>query len=125
MDFADPFDGRPPDRDLIYGDAVGEPGVRPEVPDGFGEYVGLPGFFRVIAVHGDSEAAGEGLADDQPLLLAVVEFKNSDWDKMTDRAVRRNVQRHARQVQSHVEALFEELGEDRFTDGDLRRHLSG
>jgi hypothetical protein len=35
---------------------------------------------------------------------ALVEIKNSDWDAMTDRAVRRNVRRQIRQVWKYIEA---------------------
>ena len=64
-------------------------------------------------------AEGELPQEDQPLLLAVVEFKDSDWDRMSEAAVRRNVRRHARQVRRYVDGLFEELGESRFTDEEL------
>lgn len=41
-------------------------------------------------------------ADEQ--LVAVVEIKASDWDAMTDKAVRRNVKRHARQVWQYIQS---------------------
>jgi hypothetical protein len=37
-------------------------------------------------------------------LMAVVEIKNSDWDAMTPKAVRRNVKRYARQLWNYIEA---------------------
>ena len=37
-------------------------------------------------------------------LVAVVEIKATDWDRMTIGAVRRNVSRHARQVWDYVES---------------------
>ena len=61
MDFADPFGGNPPDRDLIYGEAPSEPGVRPPVPHEFDEYVGLPGFFRLIAAASPIRGWPQGL----------------------------------------------------------------
>ncbi len=39
---------------------------------------------------------------------AIVEIKNSDWDKMTPHAVRRNAKRQARQIWKYIE-LQEEL----------------
>jgi hypothetical protein len=35
---------------------------------------------------------------------AIAEVKASDWDKMTDRAVRRNVNRHIRQIWDYIES---------------------
>ena len=35
--------------------------------------------------------------------VAIVEIKASDWDKMTDKAVRRNVRRQIRQIWDYIE----------------------
>jgi hypothetical protein len=40
-------------------------------------------------------------------LVAVVEIKNSDWDAMTEEAVRRNAKRYARQLWNYIEAEIE------------------
>ena len=47
-------------------------------------------------------------ADANSEVRAIVEIKNSDWDKMTPRAVRRNAKRQARQIWKYIE-LQEEL----------------
>ena len=36
--------------------------------------------------------------------MAVAEVKNSDWDKMTDSAVRRNVRRQIKQIWDYIES---------------------
>jgi len=36
--------------------------------------------------------------------VAVVEIKNSDWDAMTNKAVRRNVKRYTRQILNYIDA---------------------
>ncbi len=41
-------------------------------------------------------------------LVAVVEIKNSDWDKMTHKAVRRNVKRQAHQILNYIDSQLEE-----------------
>jgi hypothetical protein len=41
--------------------------------------------------------------DDPEGTIAVVEIKDSDWDKMTDKAVRRNVRRQIRQIWNYIE----------------------
>jgi len=42
--------------------------------------------------------------DDGDNLVAVAEVKNSDWDKMTDTAVRRNVRRQIKQIWDYIES---------------------
>jgi len=42
--------------------------------------------------------------------VAVVEIKASDWDRMSDRAVRRNVRRQIRQIWSYIESQLEDSG---------------
>lgn len=42
--------------------------------------------------------------DDGDKLVAVAEVKASDWDKMTDSAVRRNVRRQIKQIWSYIES---------------------
>lgn len=42
--------------------------------------------------------------DDGDKLVAVAEVKASDWDKMTDKAVRRNVKRQIRQILDYIES---------------------
>ncbi len=49
-------------------------------------------------------------------LVAVVEIKNSDWDKMTLPAVRRNVRRQAKQVWDYIHSQLEGLGDDQSKD---------
>jgi hypothetical protein len=43
------------------------------------------------------------VSDNGSEVRAIVEIKHSDWDKMTPRAVRRNVKRQARQVWKYIE----------------------
>lgn len=43
------------------------------------------------------------VSEDGSEVRAIVEIKNSDWDKMTPQAVRRNVKRQARQVWRYIE----------------------
>ena len=43
------------------------------------------------------------VSDDGSEVRAIVEIKHSDWDKMTPRAVRRNVKRQARQIWKYIE----------------------
>ena len=45
-------------------------------------------------------------------LVAVVEIKNTDWDRMTPDAVRRNVRRQARQIWSYIGSQLDDLGHD-------------
>jgi hypothetical protein len=40
-------------------------------------------------------------------LVAVVEVKNSDWDAMTPKAVRRNAKRYARQLWNYIDVEIE------------------
>ena len=42
--------------------------------------------------------------DDGDKLVAVAEVKASDWDKMTDSAVRRNVRRQIKQIWDYIES---------------------
>ena len=42
--------------------------------------------------------------DDGDNLVAVAEIKNSDWDKMTDSAVRRNINRQIRQIWHYIDS---------------------
>ena len=42
--------------------------------------------------------------DDGDKLVAVAEVKNSDWDKRTDSAVRRNVRRQIKQIWDYIES---------------------
>lgn len=51
-----------------------------------------------IDIHVD---AGDGL-------VAVVELKASDWDRMSAKAVRRNVRRHVRQIWQYIESQLAE-----------------
>ena len=45
-------------------------------------------------------------------LVSIVEIKNSDWDKMTLTAVKRNVRRQARQLWKYIEAYIQQQGKD-------------
>lgn len=42
--------------------------------------------------------------DDGDNLVAVAEVKNSDWDKMTEKAVRRNVRRQIKQIWDYIDS---------------------
>jgi hypothetical protein len=42
--------------------------------------------------------------DDGDKLVAVAEVKNSNWDKMTDSAVRRNVRRQVKQIWDYIDS---------------------
>ena len=44
--------------------------------------------------------------------VAVVEIKNTDWDRMTREAVRRNARRQARQIWKYIESQLDGLGGD-------------
>jgi len=46
--------------------------------------------------------------DDGNNLVAVAEVKGSDWNKMTDSAVRRNVKRQVKQVLDYIESQLAE-----------------
>ncbi|MBW2005413.1 MAG: hypothetical protein JRI72_12575 [Deltaproteobacteria bacterium] len=46
--------------------------------------------------------------DAQEKLVAVVELKASDWDRMTEKAVHRNVNRHASQIWDYIESQLEQ-----------------
>ena len=48
--------------------------------------------------------------------IAIVEIKASDWDKMSDKAVRRNVRRQIRQIWSYIESQI--LGPDYVPTGE-------
>lgn len=48
------------------------------------------------------------LVDPEEPMVAVVEIKASDWDRMTESNVRRNVKRQARQIWSYIESQLEE-----------------
>ncbi len=41
-------------------------------------------------------------------LVVVAEIKNSDWEKMTLSAVRKNIKRHARQIWSYIDTQLDE-----------------
>ena len=41
-------------------------------------------------------------------LVAIAEVKNSDWDKMTDSAVRRNVRRQIKQIWDYIDSQLSE-----------------
>ena len=58
----------------------------------------------------DSSSLGVWGCQSVPHLTAVVEVKSSDWDRMADRAVRRNVRRQVKQIWDYVES---ELASDR------------
>ena len=47
------------------------------------------------------------LVDPDQSMVAVVEIKGSDWDKMTERNVRRNVKRQTRQVWDYIESQLQ------------------
>jgi hypothetical protein len=49
-------------------------------------------------------------------LVALVEIKNTDWDRMSLSAVRRNASRHARQVWDYIRSQLEGIQEDRGKD---------
>lgn len=44
------------------------------------------------------------LVDPKEDMVAVVEIKNSDWDRMKEKNVRRNIKRQARQVWIYIES---------------------
>ena len=44
------------------------------------------------------------LVDPEEDMVAVVEIKNSDWDKMKEENVRKNIKRQARQVWSYIDS---------------------
>lgn len=46
--------------------------------------------------------------EDDEKLVAVVEIKASDWDRMTLKAIKRNVSRQANQIWDYIESQIEE-----------------
>jgi Holliday junction resolvase-like predicted endonuclease len=44
---------------------------------------------------------------DQPM-VAIVEVKSSDWDALTEDAVRRNIRRHVRQIWNYIDSQLSE-----------------
>ncbi len=50
------------------------------------------------------------VSDGSSEVRAIVEIKNSDWDRMTPSAVKRNVRRQARQVWKYIELHSSEDG---------------
>lgn len=50
------------------------------------------------------------VSDDGSEVRAIVEIKDSDWDKMTPQAVQRNVRRQARQIWKYIELQQTEVG---------------
>jgi hypothetical protein len=42
--------------------------------------------------------------DDPESSVAIVEIKATDWDRMTDKAVKRNIRRQIRQIWSYIES---------------------
>ena len=57
---------------------------------------------RVGPIHVFVDNAGN---DD---LVAIIEIKDSDWDAMTTKAVRRNVGRYSNQVYDYIDSQLEE-----------------
>ena len=45
-------------------------------------------------------------------LVAVVEIKHTDWDRMTPTGVRRNARRYARQLWQYIDSQLQGLGEN-------------
>jgi len=56
--------------------------------------------------------------DDPDGCIAIVEIKASDWDRMTEQAVRRNIRRQIRQVWGYVESQVD--GENYVSTGEHR-----
>ena len=48
------------------------------------------------------------LADPEKKMVSVVEVKCSDWDRMTHKALRRNIRRQIRQIWSYIESQLDE-----------------
>jgi hypothetical protein len=55
--------------------------------------------------------------------IALVEIKASDWDKMTDKAVRRNVRRQIRQIWDYIETQIK--GPDYVPTGEKKSVCPG
>jgi Holliday junction resolvase-like predicted endonuclease len=49
--------------------------------------------------------------DDGGKLVAVVEVKNSNWDKMTEKAVSRNVRRQVKQIWDYIDSQLAKVKE--------------
>ena len=49
-------------------------------------------------------------------MVAVVEIKNSDWDLMTTKNLKRNIRRQIRQIWSYIESQIEGIGKDDVKD---------
>lgn len=49
--------------------------------------------------------------DDGDKLVAVVEVKNSNWDKMTEKAVSRNVRRQVKQIWDYIDSQLARVKE--------------
>jgi hypothetical protein len=61
--------------------------------------------------------------DDPEGTIALVEIKASDWDKMTDKAVRRNVRRQIRQIWDYIETQIK--GPDYVPTGEKKSVCPG
>ena len=67
-------------------------------------------------IYGSNTGVGQVVADDLKEILGervddvlnIAEIKASDWDVMTDAAVRRNVKRQARQIWAYIESQLSE-----------------
>ena len=46
--------------------------------------------------------------DDRDGVVAILEIKASDWNRMSDRAVRRNIRRQIRQVESYIDTQIKD-----------------
>ncbi len=77
---------------------------------------GSPRIERPITKPGGRRGRVDVYVDAGDDLVALVEIKHSDWDRMTPVAVRRNVRRHIRQILHYIDSQIQALGGDKKRD---------
>ena len=77
---------------------------------------GSPKVERSVTTPGDRRGRIDVYVDDNEGLVALVEIKHTDWDRMSPTAVRRNVRRQIRQIWRYVESQLKGFGPDKKSD---------
>ncbi len=77
---------------------------------------GSPTIERSVTTPSDRRGRIDVYVDDNEGVVALVEIKHTDWDRMSPTAVRRNVRRQVRQIWRYVESQLRGLGRDKQSD---------
>lgn len=77
---------------------------------------GSPKVERSVTTLGDRRGRIDVYVDDNEGLVALVEIKYTDWDRMSPTAVRRNVRRQIRQIWRYAESQLKGFGPDNKSD---------